>query len=111
MSQRNKYSEIACVHVLHELYIRIPYDSISGLNFDFASLFRMCLQCGVPKTYSHGKGMVCPQCGDKPAQTKEPEKKKGSTVKDKEKIKRMRGQSSHASWKSETEMALRQQFD
>ncbi|TVU28553.1 hypothetical protein EJB05_20090 [Eragrostis curvula] len=78
---------------------------------DAADLLRMCLQCGVPKTYSHGRGMVCPQCGDRPAQTKEPEKKKGSTVKDKEKVKRMRGQSSHASWKSETEMALRQQFD
>ncbi|AQK56499.1 hypothetical protein ZEAMMB73_Zm00001d052225 [Zea mays] len=78
---------------------------------DAADLLRMCLQCGVPKTYSHGKGMVCPQCGGRPMQTKEPEKKKGSTVKDKEKVKRMRGQSSHASWKSETEMALRQQFD
>jgi uncharacterized Zn finger protein (UPF0148 family) len=77
----------------------------------FFSISRMCIQCGVPKTYSHGRGMVCPQCGDRPAQTKEPEKNKGSTVKDKEKIKRMRGQSSHASWKSETEMALRQQFD
>ncbi|KAJ1281096.1 hypothetical protein BS78_04G282000 [Paspalum vaginatum] len=78
---------------------------------DAADLLRMCLQCGVPKTYSHAKGMVCPLCGDRPAQTTEPEKKKGSTVKDKEKIKRMRGQSSHAAWKSETEMALRQQFD
>ncbi|KAF8729895.1 hypothetical protein HU200_017357 [Digitaria exilis] len=86
-------------------------DLLSDLNCNFASNFRMCLQCGVPKTYSHAKGMVCPLCGDRPAQTKEPEKKKGSTVKDKEKIKRMRGQSSHASWKSETEMALRQQFD
>jgi uncharacterized Zn finger protein (UPF0148 family) len=55
--------------------------------------------------------MVCPLCNDKPLQTKEPEKKKASAVKDKEKVKRMRGQSSHASWKSETEMALRQQFD
>ncbi|WVZ73635.1 hypothetical protein U9M48_021920 [Paspalum notatum var. saurae] len=78
---------------------------------DAADLLRMCLQCGVPKTYSHAKGMVCPLCGDRPAQTTESEKKKGSTVKDKEKIKRMRGQSSHATWKSETEMALRQQFD
>ncbi|CAM8890218.1 unnamed protein product [Rhodiola kirilowii] len=42
---------------------------------------------------------------------KEAEKKKGSTIKDKEKNKRMKGQSSHASWKSETEMQLRQQFD
>ncbi|KAL6633530.1 hypothetical protein ACP70R_026201 [Stipagrostis hirtigluma subsp. patula] len=78
---------------------------------DAADLLRMCLQCGVPKTYSHARGMVCPLCGDRPAPTKEPEKKKGSTVKDKEKVKRMRGQSSHATWKSETEMALRQQFD
>ncbi|XP_062220350.1 uncharacterized protein LOC133919833 [Phragmites australis] len=78
---------------------------------DAADLLRMCLQCGVPKTYSHAKGMVCPLCGDRPAQAKEQEKKRGSAVKDKEKIKRMRGQSSHASWKSETEMALRQQFD
>ncbi|KAF0933048.1 hypothetical protein E2562_013802 [Oryza meyeriana var. granulata] len=78
---------------------------------DAADLLRMCLQCGIPKTYSHARGMVCPVCNDRPEQTKEPEKKKGSTIKDKEKIKRMRGQSSHASWKSETEMALRQQFD
>ncbi|CAM8997690.1 unnamed protein product [Rhodiola kirilowii] len=42
---------------------------------------------------------------------KEAEKKKGSTIKDKEKNKRMKGQSSHASWKSETEMQLWQQFD
>jgi uncharacterized Zn finger protein (UPF0148 family) len=82
-----------------------------NVNSEFYSISRMCIQCGVPKTYSHGRGMVCPQCGDRPAQTKEAEKKKGSTVKDKEKIKRMKGQSSHASWKSETEMALRQQFD
>ncbi|VFQ96345.1 unnamed protein product [Cuscuta campestris] len=41
----------------------------------------------------------------------EADKKKGSTIKDKEKVKRMRGQSSHASWKSETEMILRQHFD
>ncbi|XP_052141777.1 uncharacterized protein LOC127761512 [Oryza glaberrima] len=78
---------------------------------DAADLLRMCLQCGIPKTYSHARGMVCPVCNDRPEQAREPEKKKGSTVKDKEKIKRMRGQSSHASWKSETEMALRQQFD
>ncbi|KAL0792170.1 hypothetical protein Bca101_063547 [Brassica carinata] len=38
-------------------------------------------------------------------------KKRGSAIKDKEKSKRMRGQSSHASWKSETEMQLRQHFD
>jgi uncharacterized Zn finger protein (UPF0148 family) len=82
-----------------------------NVNSEFFSISRMCIQCGVPKTYSHGQGMVCPQCGDRPPQTKEPEKKKGSTVKDKEKNKRMKGQSSHASWKSETEMALRQHFD
>ncbi|KAJ1696221.1 hypothetical protein LUZ63_004733 [Rhynchospora breviuscula] len=79
---------------------------------DASDLLRMCLQCGVPKTYSHAHGMVCPICGDRPVvEPKEAEKKKGSTIKDKEKSKRMRGQSSHASWKSETEMQLRQQFD
>lgn len=31
--------------------------------------------------------------------------------KDREKDKRMRGQSTHASWKSEAEMVLRQQYD
>jgi hypothetical protein len=56
--------------------------------------------------------MVCPVCGDRPPQDPNAEsKKKGSTIKDKEKSKRMRGQSSHASWKSETEMQLRQHFD
>lgn len=80
---------------------------------DAAELFRMCLRCGVPKTYSHGKGVVCPICSDRPPEEtdKESTKKKGSTMKDKEKSKRMKGQSSHASWKSETEMQLRQQFD
>ncbi|ONK60735.1 uncharacterized protein A4U43_C08F22010 [Asparagus officinalis] len=80
---------------------------------DAADLLRMCLQCGVPKTYSHNRGMVCPLCGDRPPADplKESEKKKGSTIKDKEKNKRMKGQSSHATWKSETEMQLRQQFD
>ncbi|XP_039114425.1 uncharacterized protein LOC120249822 [Dioscorea cayenensis subsp. rotundata] len=79
---------------------------------DAADLLRMCLQCGIPKTYSNAKGMVCPQCNDRPLdQMKESEKKKGSTIKDKEKNKRMKGQSSHATWKSETEMQLRQQFD
>lgn len=66
----------------------------------------LCLQCGIPKTYSSAFGMVCPVCP-----SSDDAKKKGSTVKDKEKIKRMRGQSSHATWKSETEMQLRQQFD
>ena len=31
--------------------------------------------------------------------------------KDREKNKRMKGQSTHASWKSEAEMVLRQQYD
>ncbi|KAK7363150.1 hypothetical protein VNO77_05281 [Canavalia gladiata] len=79
---------------------------------DAAELLRMCLQCGIPKTFSSARGMVCPVCGDRPANdTTIDSKKKGSTVKEKEKSKRMKGQSSHASWKSETEMQLRQQFD
>ncbi|XP_047322315.1 uncharacterized protein LOC124926179 [Impatiens glandulifera] len=81
---------------------------------DAAELLRMCLQCGVPKTFSNAKGMVCPICGDRPPMdpnSSESVKKKGSMIKDKEKNKRMKGQSSHSSWKSETEMALRQQFD
>ncbi|XP_058731386.1 uncharacterized protein LOC131603141 [Vicia villosa] len=79
---------------------------------DAAELLRMCLQCGIPKTYSSARGMVCPVCGDRPPPDPNAEsKKKGSTIKDKEKSKRMRGQSSHASWKSETEMQLRQHFD
>lgn len=79
---------------------------------DAAELLRMCLQCGVPKTFSNVRGMVCPICGDRPAsETSNVAKNKGSTIKDKEKSKRMRGQSSHATWKSETEMQLRQQFD
>lgn len=32
-------------------------------------------------------------------------------IKDREKVKRMKGQSSHPDWKSETYMKLRQQFD
>ncbi|CAN6821685.1 unnamed protein product [Brassica oleracea] len=75
-----------------------------------ADLLRMCLQCGVPKTYTSARGMVCPLCGDRPLPDVDA-KKKGSTIKDKEKSKRIRGQSSHASWKSETEMQLRQNFD
>ncbi|KAI3448264.1 hypothetical protein Pfo_004929 [Paulownia fortunei] len=80
---------------------------------DAAELLRMCVRCGIPKTYSHAKGIVCPVCGDRPPadSDNEPIKKKGSTVKDKEKSKRMKGQSSHATWKSETEMQLRQHFD
>ncbi|XP_048228164.1 uncharacterized protein LOC8264060 [Ricinus communis] len=79
---------------------------------DAAELLRMCLQCGIPKTYSSARGMVCPVCGDRPPNdTNKDLKKKGSMIKDKEKSKRMKGQSSHATWKSETEMHLRQQFD
>lgn len=79
---------------------------------DAAELLRMCLQCGVPKTYSNARGMICPLCGNRhPAETDKESKKKGSLIKDKEKNKRMKGQSSHATWKSETEMQLRQQFD
>ncbi|KAK7274662.1 hypothetical protein RIF29_15758 [Crotalaria pallida] len=79
---------------------------------DAAELLRMCLQCGIPKTFSNARGMVCPVCGDRPPSDANAEsKKKGSTIKDKEKSKRMRGQSSHATWKSETEMQLRQTFD
>jgi hypothetical protein len=37
--------------------------------------------------------------------------RKGQDRKEKEKDKRMRGQSTHAAWKSEAEMVLRQQFD
>uniref|UniRef100_A0A0D3AU98 Uncharacterized protein n=1 Tax=Brassica oleracea var. oleracea TaxID=109376 RepID=A0A0D3AU98_BRAOL len=73
-------------------------------------LLRMCLQCGVPKTYTSARGMVCPVCGDQPLPNSDA-KKRGFAIKDKEKSKRMRGQSSHASWKSETEMQLRQHFD
>ena len=72
----------------------------------------MCVKCGIPKTFSNAKGMVCPVCGDRPVtDTDESLKKKGSMIKDKEKSKRMKGQSSHATWKSESEMHLRQQFD
>ncbi|KAL5703944.1 hypothetical protein ACHQM5_022434 [Ranunculus cassubicifolius] len=79
---------------------------------DAANLLRMCLQCGIPKTMSNARGMVCPVCGDRPPTDKdESDKRKGSMIKDKEKSKRMKGQSSHATWKSETEMQLRQQFD
>ncbi|XP_023751135.1 uncharacterized protein LOC111899525 [Lactuca sativa] len=81
---------------------------------DAADLLRMCVKCGIPKTFSNARGMVCPVCGDRPVadtNTDETSKKKGSMIKDKEKNKRMKGQSSHATWKSETEMHLRQQFD
>ncbi|CAN1188959.1 hypothetical protein LINPERHAP2_LOCUS39628 [Linum perenne] len=79
---------------------------------DAAELLRMCLQCGIPKTFTSGRGMTCPVCGDRaPNDGSEDGKKRGSGIKDKEKSKRMKGQSSHATWKSETEMTLRQQFD
>ncbi|KAF3786791.1 hypothetical protein EJ110_NYTH24606 [Nymphaea thermarum] len=78
---------------------------------DAADLLRMCLQCGVPKTYTSAQGVVCPICGDQPPNPEKEIERKRSTIKDKEKSKRMKGQSSHATWKSETEMQLRQQFD
>lgn len=80
---------------------------------DAANLLRMCQNCGVPKTFSAAKeGMVCPLCNDRPKVASAEEKnKRGNKVKDKEHSKRMKGQSSHATWKSETEMHLRQQFD
>jgi hypothetical protein len=75
----------------------------------------MCLSCGVPKTFSGAKeGMVCPLCGDRPVvagPSAAADKKRGNKVKDKEHQKRMKGQSAHSTWKSETEMSLRQQFD
>ncbi|KAE9605476.1 hypothetical protein Lalb_Chr10g0097741 [Lupinus albus] len=90
---------------------RVPIASNPNAE-DAAELLRMCLQCGIPKTFSNARGMVCPVCGDRPPIDPSSEsKKKGSTVKDKEKSKRMKGQSSHATWKSETEMQLRQTFD
>ncbi|XWS63162.1 hypothetical protein CRYUN_Cryun06bG0072500 [Craigia yunnanensis] len=53
---------------------------------DAAELLRMCLQCGIPKTYSSAGGMVCPVCGDRPlADADKDPKKKGSTVKEKRK--------------------------
>lgn len=80
---------------------------------DAANLLRMCANCGVPKTYSGAKeGMVCPVCGDRPVVAGAEEKsKRGNKVKDKEHSKRMKGQSAHSTWKSESEMHLRQQFD
>ncbi|KAG9157663.1 hypothetical protein Leryth_014193 [Lithospermum erythrorhizon] len=80
---------------------------------DASELLRICTRCGIPKTYTNGKGIVCPVCVDRPQTDEDSEaaKKKGTVIKDKEKLKRMKGQSSHASWKSETEMQLRQQFD
>ena len=100
---------VAQVNEHNPIYLAI-YQPIN-LNSGFGC--RMCMQCGIPKTYSSARGMVCPQCGDRPLAdaNKETDKKKGSTIKEKEKNKRMKGQSSHASWKSETEVQLRQQYD
>ncbi|MCO5595747.1 hypothetical protein L7F22_049795 [Adiantum nelumboides] len=79
---------------------------------DAAKLLGVCLQCSVPKTYSAAKeGLICPLCKDRPMNDGDLSKRRGSKIKDKERSKRMKGQSSHASWKSETEMHLRQQFD
>ncbi|KAG6789073.1 hypothetical protein POTOM_005157 [Populus tomentosa] len=79
---------------------------------DVAKLLRICLQYRVPNTFSSTYGLVYPICGDRPPNdTSNESKKKGSIIKDKEKGKTMKGQSSHATWKSETEMQLRQQFD
>ncbi|KAL4197506.1 hypothetical protein AMTRI_Chr04g251490 [Amborella trichopoda] len=90
---------------------RVPAATLPGAE-DAADLLRMCVQCGIPKTFSSARGgVVCPVCEDRPPANPNMEKKKGSTIKDKEKSKRMKGQSTHASWKSETEMQLRQQFD
>ncbi|CAG7883405.1 unnamed protein product, partial [Brassica rapa] len=74
---------------------------------EVADLLRMCLQCGVPKTYTSTRGMVCPVCGDRPLPDSDA-KKRGSAIKDKEKSKRMRGQSSHASWKSNISISMLQ---
>jgi hypothetical protein len=72
-----------------------------------------CEKCGIPKTFSTALGgLVCPQCkGREPGPPRQETGKRKTFVKDKEKDKRMKGQSVHASWKSEGEMLLRQQFD
>lgn len=85
--------------------------NFSVISNNIVFFHRMCVQCGIPKTFSNARGMVCPMCGDRPVKETDEPKKKGSMIKDKEKNKRMKGQSSHATWKSETEMQLRQQFD
>ena len=76
-------------------------------------VYSACEKCHVPKVASAARGaLVCPLCSDRqPGQgLVETDKKKG-VVKDKEKNKRIKGQSSHATWKSETEMQLRQHYD
>ncbi|RVW58768.1 hypothetical protein CK203_114851 [Vitis vinifera] len=44
----------------------------------------LSMGCGIPKTYSSARGMVCPQCGDRPLAdaNEETDKKKGSTIKE-----------------------------
>ncbi|GAQ77590.1 hypothetical protein KFL_000010390 [Klebsormidium nitens] len=78
-----------------------------------AALLSACEKCGIPKTFSTALGgLVCPQCkGRAPGPPRQETGKRKGFVKDKEKEKRMKGQSVHASWKSEGEMLLRQQFD
>lgn len=101
-------SDVKLYFVICRLHVRYASEAKSCNLF----VYRMCLQCGVPKTFSNAQGMVCPLCSDRPfAETDKESKKKSSAIKDKEKNKRMKGQSSHATWKSETEMQLRQQFD
>lgn len=83
---------------------------------DAVHLLSACDKCHVPKTFSSARGgMVCPLCSDRGIQTDnkvgEGAKKRDGSVKDKEKTKRMKGQSTHATWKSETEMQLRQTYD
>eukprot|EP01067_Filipodium_phascolosomae_P007190 Filipodium_phascolosomae@DN568_c0_g1_i1.p1 len=46
-----------------------------------------------------------------PPPKSKPESTDKQTIKEKERLKRMKGQSSHASWKPEEWMRLRQQFD
>ncbi|KAH7288761.1 hypothetical protein KP509_19G043900 [Ceratopteris richardii] len=77
-----------------------------------AKLLGVCPECSVPKTYSAAReGLICPICKDRRIDSGDPNKRRGSKIKDKERSKRMKGQSSHATWKSETEMQLRQHFD
>ncbi|KAH7331973.1 hypothetical protein KP509_20G061500 [Ceratopteris richardii] len=57
------------------------------------------------------EGLICPICKVRRIDSGDPNKRRGSRIKDKERSKRMKGQSSHATWKSETEMQLRQHFE
>uniref|UniRef100_A0A2P2J8A7 Uncharacterized protein MANES_14G166400 n=1 Tax=Rhizophora mucronata TaxID=61149 RepID=A0A2P2J8A7_RHIMU len=109
--EANKHPKSSEPSTTKEASTRIPTATNPNAE-EAAELLRMCSHCGIPKTYSSARGMVCPVCGDRPPSEMTTEsKKKGSTIKDKEKNKRMKGQSSHATWKSETEMQLRQQYD